>query len=92
MERSLRALATDRLDLYPQQIGDRRVSVQETFGTLGELFAEGKVRDLGIRKARRRRCGTRTESPLLWWSRPNTLSPYAMWSTTECSPPPGSWA
>lgn len=51
VERSLRHLGTDRIDLYYQHRVDRDVPVEETFGVLGELVAAGKVRYLGICEA-----------------------------------------
>ncbi|MEU6602868.1 aldo/keto reductase [Streptomyces flaveolus] len=48
VEGSLRRLGTDRVDLYYQHRVDPHVPVTETFGALGELVAEGKVRYLGI--------------------------------------------
>ncbi|GGK23556.1 oxidoreductase [Streptomyces camponoticapitis] len=51
VEGSLRRLGTDRIDLYYQHRVDPNVPVAETFGTLGELVAEGKVRYLGISEA-----------------------------------------
>ncbi|WP_229924530.1 aldo/keto reductase [Streptomyces sulfonofaciens] len=52
VERSLRNLDTDRIDLYYQHRVDPRVPVEETFGALGELVAAGKVRYLGISEVR----------------------------------------
>jgi aryl-alcohol dehydrogenase-like predicted oxidoreductase len=51
VERSLGRLGTDRIDLYYQHRVDPNVPVAETFGALGELVAEGKVRYLGISEA-----------------------------------------
>jgi aryl-alcohol dehydrogenase-like predicted oxidoreductase len=51
VEGSLRRLGTDRIDLYYQHRVDPTVPVAETFGALGELVAEGKVRYLGISEA-----------------------------------------
>ncbi|SDL83208.1 Predicted oxidoreductase [Nonomuraea maritima] len=51
VEGSLRRLGTDRIDLYYQHRVDPDVPVAETFGALGELVAEGKVRYLGISEA-----------------------------------------
>jgi aryl-alcohol dehydrogenase-like predicted oxidoreductase len=51
VERSLRNLGTDRIDLYYQHRVDPDVPVEETFGALGELVAAGKVRHLGISEA-----------------------------------------
>jgi aryl-alcohol dehydrogenase-like predicted oxidoreductase len=51
VEGSLSRLGTDRIDLYYQHRVDPDVPVAETFGALGELVAEGKVRYLGISEA-----------------------------------------
>lgn len=51
VEGSLHRLGTDRIDLYYQHRVDPDVPVAETFGALGELVAEGKVRYLGISEA-----------------------------------------
>ncbi|WP_236710664.1 aldo/keto reductase [Streptomyces sp. 150FB] len=52
VERSLRHLDTDHIDLYYQHRVDPRVPVEETFGALGELVAAGKVRHLGLCEVR----------------------------------------
>jgi aryl-alcohol dehydrogenase-like predicted oxidoreductase len=52
VERSLRNLNTDRIDLYYQHRVDPTVPVEETFGALAELVAAGKLRYLGISEAR----------------------------------------
>ncbi len=51
VDRSLRNLGMDHIDLYIQHRVDPRVPVAETFGALGELVAAGKVRYLGISEA-----------------------------------------
>ncbi len=51
LEGSLRRLGVDHVDLYYQHRVDPDVPVEETFGALGELVAEGKVRYLGISEA-----------------------------------------
>jgi aryl-alcohol dehydrogenase-like predicted oxidoreductase len=51
VDRSLRTLVTDRIDLYYQHRVDSNVPVEETFGALGELVAVGKLRYLGISEA-----------------------------------------
>ncbi|WP_338157318.1 aldo/keto reductase [Streptomyces olivaceus] len=51
VERSLRALGTDRIDLYYQHRVDPQVPVEETFGALGELVVAGKIRYVGICEA-----------------------------------------
>jgi aryl-alcohol dehydrogenase-like predicted oxidoreductase len=52
VERSLRHLNTDYIDLYYQHRVDHRIPVEETFGALGELVAAGKVRYLGLSEVR----------------------------------------
>lgn len=51
VEASLRRLGTDRIDLYYVHRVDPDVPVEETFGALGELVSEGKLRYLGISEA-----------------------------------------
>ena len=48
---SLQRLGIDTIDLYYQHRVDPQTPVEETFGALGELVAEGKVRYLGISEA-----------------------------------------
>ena len=48
---SLRRLGLDVIDLYYQHRVDPNTPVEETFGALGELVSEGKVRYLGISEA-----------------------------------------
>ncbi|GAB3579552.1 aldo/keto reductase [Amycolatopsis endophytica] len=50
-EASLRRLGVDHIDLYYQHRVDPDVPVEETWGALSELVAEGKVRYLGISEA-----------------------------------------
>jgi len=50
-EESLWRLGVDHIDLYYQHRVDPDVPVEETFGALSELVAEGKVRYLGISEA-----------------------------------------
>ncbi len=47
VEDSLRRLGTDRIDLYQLHRPDPGVPIAETLGVLGELVAEGKVREVG---------------------------------------------
>jgi aryl-alcohol dehydrogenase-like predicted oxidoreductase len=47
-ERSLRALGTDRIDLYQFHRPDPKVPFAETVGAFAELRAEGKVVDVGL--------------------------------------------
>ncbi|MEU2349657.1 aldo/keto reductase [Modestobacter sp. NPDC049651] len=51
VEGSLQRLGTDVVDLCYQHRVDPAVPVEETFGALGELVAEGKVRFVGISEA-----------------------------------------
>jgi aryl-alcohol dehydrogenase-like predicted oxidoreductase len=50
-EASLRALETDRIDLYQFHRPDRKVPYAESIGTFKELQDEGKVRWVGISNA-----------------------------------------
>jgi aryl-alcohol dehydrogenase-like predicted oxidoreductase len=47
VEDSLTRLGTDRIDLYQQHVPDPKTPIAETLGVLGELVAEGKVREIG---------------------------------------------
>jgi aryl-alcohol dehydrogenase-like predicted oxidoreductase len=47
VERSLRQLGTDRIDLYQLHKPDESVPIAETLGVLNELVAEGKVLEIG---------------------------------------------
>ncbi len=47
VERSLRALGTDRIDLYQLHRPDPETHIADTLGVLDELVAEGKVREIG---------------------------------------------
>lgn len=51
IEGSLERLGADHVDLYYQHRVDTTVPVEETWGAMGELVAEGKVRFLGISEA-----------------------------------------
>jgi aryl-alcohol dehydrogenase-like predicted oxidoreductase len=51
VEGSLGRLGVETIDLYYQHRVDPDVPPEETFGALGELVAEGKVRFLGISEA-----------------------------------------
>jgi aryl-alcohol dehydrogenase-like predicted oxidoreductase len=48
---SLQRLGVDTIDLYYQHRVDPTVPIEETWGTLAELVAAGKVRHLGISEA-----------------------------------------
>jgi aryl-alcohol dehydrogenase-like predicted oxidoreductase len=50
-DESLARLGVDHIDLYYAHRVDPNVPVEETFGALAELVAEGKVRYLGISEA-----------------------------------------
>ena len=47
-EASLRALNTDRIDLYQLHAPDPNVPLQESIGTLADLQREGKIRFIGV--------------------------------------------
>jgi aryl-alcohol dehydrogenase-like predicted oxidoreductase len=51
-EASLKRLGVDVIDLYYQHRVDPTVPVEDTFGALARLVAQGKVRALGISEAR----------------------------------------
>jgi aryl-alcohol dehydrogenase-like predicted oxidoreductase len=51
IERSLRRLQTDYVDLFYQHRADENVPIEETVGAMAELVAEGKVRFLGLSEA-----------------------------------------
>ncbi|MET8159099.1 aldo/keto reductase [Sphaerisporangium sp. NPDC005289] len=51
LDGSLKRLGVDHVDLYYQHRVDPQVPVEETFGALSELVAEGKVGHLGISEA-----------------------------------------
>ncbi|MEU9096863.1 aldo/keto reductase [Streptomyces sp. NPDC048361] len=48
LERSLRHLRTDHVDLYYLHRVDPQVPIEETVGAMGELVAEGKVGAIGL--------------------------------------------
>ncbi|MFP5311837.1 MAG: aldo/keto reductase, partial [Actinomycetes bacterium] len=48
VERSLRRLGTDVIDLYYMHRRDVRVPIEETVGAMAELVQQGKVRHLGL--------------------------------------------
>jgi aryl-alcohol dehydrogenase-like predicted oxidoreductase len=50
-DESLRRLGVDHIDLYYQHRVDPNVPVEETWGALAELVAEGKIRYAGISEA-----------------------------------------
>jgi aryl-alcohol dehydrogenase-like predicted oxidoreductase len=47
VEDSLTRLGTDRIDLYQLHFPDPKIPIAETIGVLGELVAEGKIREFG---------------------------------------------
>ncbi|MFF7212895.1 aldo/keto reductase [Streptomyces sp. NPDC008238] len=51
VERSLKRLGTDRIDLYYQHRVDPRTPIEETVGAMAELVAEGKVLHVGLSEA-----------------------------------------
>jgi aryl-alcohol dehydrogenase-like predicted oxidoreductase len=51
VERSLRRLRTDRIDLYYQHRVDPDTPIEETVGALAELIDEGKIAHIGLSEA-----------------------------------------
>ncbi|MFJ5267996.1 aldo/keto reductase [Streptomyces sp. NPDC088358] len=51
LDRSLRHLGTDHVDLYYLHRVDPQVPIEETVGALGELVGAGKVRHIGLSEA-----------------------------------------
>ncbi len=51
VEGSLRRLQTDYIDLYYQHRVDPAIPIEEVVGTLTELIAEGKIRNVGLSEA-----------------------------------------
>jgi aryl-alcohol dehydrogenase-like predicted oxidoreductase len=51
IERSLKVLGTDYVDLYYQHRVDPDVPIEETVGAMAELVTEGKVRHIGLSEA-----------------------------------------
>jgi len=51
VEGSLRRLSTDHIDLYYQHRVDPKTPIEDTFGTLAKLVAEGKIRYIGLSEA-----------------------------------------
>ena len=51
LERSLKRLGTDHIDLYYQHRVDPTVPIEDTVGAMAEFVAEGKVRYLGLSEA-----------------------------------------
>jgi aryl-alcohol dehydrogenase-like predicted oxidoreductase len=51
VERSLRHLGADHIDLYYLHRVDPNVPIEETIGGMAELVAQGKVRYLGVSEA-----------------------------------------
>ncbi|MEU9149598.1 aldo/keto reductase [Streptomyces sp. NPDC048417] len=51
LERSLRHLGTDRVDLYYLHRIDPQVPIEETVGAMAELVAEGKIGHIGLSEA-----------------------------------------
>ncbi|MFE5008746.1 aldo/keto reductase [Streptomyces sp. NPDC056696] len=51
LDRSLRHLNTDYVDLYYMHRIDPKVPVEESIGAIAELVAEGKVRHIGVSEA-----------------------------------------
>src|SRR2546428_8507201 len=51
VERSLKRLGTDRIDLYYQHRVDPNTPIEDTVGALAQLVAEGKVLHIGLSQA-----------------------------------------
>jgi aryl-alcohol dehydrogenase-like predicted oxidoreductase len=76
-EDSLRRLQTDVIDLYYLHRWDKRLPIEESVGTLGDLVKEGKVRTIGlsevsaetIRKAHRVHPITAVQTEYSLWTR-----------------------
>jgi len=51
LEGSLQRLGTDHLDFYYQHRVDPEVAIEEVVGVVGEMVAEGKVRNIGLSEA-----------------------------------------
>ncbi|MFF3984443.1 aldo/keto reductase [Streptomyces sp. NPDC001797] len=51
LDRSLRHLGTDHVDLYYLHRIDPEVPIEDTVGALAELVAEGKIRHIGLSEA-----------------------------------------
>jgi aryl-alcohol dehydrogenase-like predicted oxidoreductase len=47
-EGSLRALGTDRIDLYQFHLPDPNVPIEESLGALADMQREGKIRHIGV--------------------------------------------
>ncbi len=47
LDRSLKRLGTDRIDLYQLHMPDTTVPISDTLGTLAALVHEGKIREIG---------------------------------------------
>ena len=50
-EESLKNLQTDVIDLYYLHRKDPKVPIEESFGAMGDLITEGKVRTVGLSEA-----------------------------------------
>ncbi len=51
LERSLRRLGTDHIDLYYLHRADPAIPIEDTIGAMAEFVTEGKVRHLGLSEA-----------------------------------------
>ena len=65
IDASLARLRIDVIDLYQLHRIDPKVPLEESWGTMAELVAAGKVRTLGLRRRASTRCG------VLWRSIPS---------------------
>lgn len=91
LERSLRHLGTDHVDLYYLHRIDPNVPIEETVGSLAELVAEGKVGHIGLSEAPHRPSGVPTPSTRSPPSRPSTRSSSAASNRTGCATRCRSW-
>ncbi len=80
-EASLRRLRTDVIDLYQLHRVDPEVPLEETWGALSDLVAQGKVRGLGISHA------TLDELRTIHALHPLTAVQYelSVWATRHCA-------
>ena len=87
-EASLRALGTDRIDLYQYHRPDPKVPYEESIGAIKELQDEGKVRWIGSPTPTSSRSSWRARSPTSWRSRTSSRSstgtPIGKGEVAEC--------
>lgn len=75
LERSLRRLQTDYLDLYQSHTDDPHTDLEETLSTYGELIKKGKVRVIGASNYDARRLEARQVSARLHLPSYQSLQP-----------------